>query len=95
MSYRDFIGMPNLLHKREIVKEFFQDKAKAENLFQETDKLIQDEVYRNAQTASLIECRKKLGDVGANQRAAENIHQFFVSHEKRMGKLQANAVSKG
>ena len=30
MSYRGYIGMPNLLHGREVVREFFQEKASSD-----------------------------------------------------------------
>lgn len=85
MSYRGFIGMPNLLQEKEVTKEFFQDKATSENLFEETHKLIQEQRYRNEQVLALAGCRSKLGAKGANQRAAETIHQFFVSKQKPSG----------
>jgi lipid-A-disaccharide synthase len=77
-KYRGFIGMPNLLQGREVVREFFQAQASAQALFVETDKLIQNEIYRNEQVSALLNCRLKLGDTGANVRAAENIHQFLL-----------------
>lgn len=86
MNYRGFIGMPNLLHQKEWVREFFQDNATPENLFSETVKLINDETYRSAQSQALRTCREKLGDVGANNRAAETIHKFMT---------QTEVVSKG
>jgi len=70
--------MPNLLQGREVVREFFQAQASAQALFVETDKLIQDETYRNEQVSALLNCRLKLGDTGANVRAAENIHKFLL-----------------
>jgi lipid-A-disaccharide synthase len=77
IRFNDFIGMPNLLQKREVVKEFFQEKATPQNLFFEVDKLIQDETYRVSQGSSLLECRKKLGDEGASLKAARNISTFL------------------
>lgn len=94
MSYRGFIGMPNLLHQKEIVKEFFQEGATAERLFEETDKLIKDQTYRQNQVCSLLQCRSKLGDEGANLRAAETIHQFFVEREQNNRSQPNNAVCK-
>lgn len=94
MSYQGFIGMPNLLHKKEVAKEFFQENATAENLFHETDKLIRNEAYRRGQIESLIDCRSKLGVEGASNRAAEHIQQFFESHEKILRKPEIDAISK-
>jgi lipid-A-disaccharide synthase len=76
--YSGFIGMPNLLQRREVVREFFQEEATAQSLFSETDKLIQNENYRNEQISALLDCRAKLGDSGANLRAAQNVHQFLL-----------------
>ena len=44
--YRGFIGMPNLLHGREVVREFFHEKALPEALAAECVRLIEDEPYR-------------------------------------------------
>ena len=79
MKYRSFIGMPNILLQREIIKEFFQKKADPKTLFQEVIKLIEDNKYRVEQAVNLQSCRAKLGDVGANILAAETIQQFINS----------------
>ena len=36
-GYHGFMGMPNLLHGREVVREFFHEKATAQNLFRELE----------------------------------------------------------
>lgn len=82
MSYRGFIGMPNLLHQKEVIREFFQDSATSQNIFEETNNLLKNEQYRNKQVSALSICRQKLGVTGANERAAEIIHQFLVTHKK-------------
>jgi len=82
MSYRGFIGMPNLLHQKEVIREFFQDSATSQNIFEETNNLLKNEQYRNKQVSALSICRQKLGVTGANERAAEIIHQFLVTNKK-------------
>ena len=77
MSYRGFIGMPNLLLQTEVVKEYFQDLANPKTLYSEVDHLIQDENYRTTQASLLVKCRNLLGDRGANQRAAQSIDTFW------------------
>lgn len=78
VRFNNFIGMPNLLQNREVVKEFFQEEATPQNLFLEVDKLIQDETYRLSQSSSLLDCRKKLGDEGASLKAARNVYSFIT-----------------
>lgn len=73
VRYRGFIGMPNLLHGREVVKEFFQANANAGELFGECERLVEDSEYRQRQSRELLECREKLGKVGASRRAAEQV----------------------
>lgn len=81
MSYKGFIGMPNLLHKKEIAREFFQESATSDNLFSEIDKLITIESYRREKAAQLQKCRNFLGDEGASLRAAEKIKAFLLRNE--------------
>lgn len=89
MKYKGFIGMPNLLHKREVVREFFQEEAVTPLLFKEFDNLIQNEGYRTTQAKILSDCRNLLGEGGASTRAAENIITFikkkknFQTEQKR------------
>lgn len=82
IRYRDFIGMPNLLHRREVAREFFQGKAIPEALVKETNRLIVDEAYRAQMAQSLSECRDLLGKAGASQRAAYLAHRLLLETEK-------------
>jgi lipid-A-disaccharide synthase len=80
-GYRDFIGMPNLLRKKEVVREFFQKSATDEDIFGELAKLIENEAYRKKVTEELSLCRQTLGsgggDRGASQKAALRIHRVL------------------
>ncbi len=70
LRYSRFFGMPNLLHSREVVKEYLHDGATAENLMGECKKIIDDEPYRQRVVGDILACRKLLGDPGASSRAA-------------------------
>jgi lipid-A-disaccharide synthase len=83
MSYRGFIGMPNLLHKRQVAKEFFQNDAKPEKIFEECVKLIEDEKYRKDLVRDLLLCRDFLGQTGASERTAREIDR--VIHQRMTG----------
>lgn len=80
--YRGFLGMPNLLHGREIIREFFQEKATSENLVTETVKLIRNESYRKEVAERLVECRNMLGTQGATARAAAEVARVLENVRK-------------
>jgi len=75
-GYKGFIGMPNVLSKREIVREFFQEEASSEKLLAETICLIEDVAYREKVQSELHRCREILGEEGGSQRAAAEIRAF-------------------
>jgi lipid-A-disaccharide synthase len=89
VRYGDFIGMPNLLRRKEVAREFFQEKATLENLFSEVRKLIEDNQYRENVRADLLQCRQTLGGEGASQRAALRIHRLL---ERRVPLERKNLV---
>lgn len=71
--YRGFFGMPNLLHRREVVKEFLFQRATADNLVAEAVRLIEDAPYRESMARMLRECRSLLGESGASARVAGEV----------------------
>ena len=75
--YRNFFGMPNLLHNAEVVREFTQERATPIALAAECNRLIEDESYRQAMAEKLIQCRDLLGRPGASNRAASHILSYF------------------
>lgn len=83
VRYRNFIGMPNLLLEKEIVKEFFQEKACAEALSGEVQQILQDAGYREQMIQNLARCRSLLGVSGASQRAAYLAHRLLLSSQER------------
>jgi len=76
-QYRGYVGMPNILAGRQIVGEYLQQFAKADLLFAECRKLIDDALYRRSVLRNIEGCRKLLGPPGASARAAHEILSFF------------------
>ena len=83
--YRGFFGMPNLLHGREVVREYIQGDATADALYREACRLIDDEAYRNEVTSALRESRQRLGTPGASARAAGQVRDFLLSRRPGEG----------
>jgi lipid-A-disaccharide synthase len=86
--YRGFIGMPNLLHGREVAREYFQEKASADNLIAEASRLIEDASYRQAMASALVECRRLLGQPGASRRAAAQVMEVLEARGKDWALLE-------
>ena len=68
-----FLGMPNILAGREIVREFLQDTAQPEAIAEEMRRLLTDENAREKIGRDLAEVTAKLGGPGAAVRAADAI----------------------
>ena len=66
-----FIGLPNIIAGRSIVKEFIQHEATAEQLAAEMLLLLNDSSYMETMRANLAEVKQKLGQGGASKRMAE------------------------
>jgi lipid-A-disaccharide synthase len=79
IRYQGFLGMPNLLLKREAVKEFFQSAATPERLAADCIRLVESKEGREACVRSLKECRSSLGGPGASRRAAAEVAAFWRS----------------
>lgn len=73
LRYSNFLGMPNLLVKREVAKEFINQKAEPKAIYEECVRLIEDAKYRQNVIVGLAECRELLGQPGASLRAANEI----------------------
>lgn len=79
IRYRRFFGMPNLLHGREVVREFLHEQATATGLFRECRQMIENEAYRRQITVEVSACRTLLGNPGASERAAHIIFKMLPS----------------
>jgi lipid-A-disaccharide synthase len=65
-----FIGLPNIVAGRSIVREFIQHEATAENLAIEIAWLLTDEHYRDKMLRNLQDVKQRLGQGGGSKNMA-------------------------
>jgi lipid-A-disaccharide synthase len=68
-----WLGLPNVLAGREIIREFLQDAAQPEPIIAELSRLLWDSLARKEQQHAQAEVITSLGERGAARRAAEAI----------------------
>lgn len=83
-----FVGMPNIILNRLLVKEYLQDDCNSEALYEETKLLLYDAAKRKELIEGLSEVRKKLerdSEETVGEILGENLLQALkeVSHEAR------------
>lgn len=66
-----FIGLPNIVAGRSVVKELIQERVTAENLADEIMRLLDDPQYRTACIEGLRQVRSELGSGGGSTAMAE------------------------
>lgn len=69
----DYIGLPNLILGKLAVKELIQNDFNSYLLYDELDRLVKNEFYRQAMLRDYEEIRQRLGGRGASERAAAEI----------------------
>ena len=74
-----FIGLPNILAGRSIVRELIQDDLTAKNLSEEILSLLQHGSYRNACLVGLQEVKTQLGQGGGTQKMADLIVEMLAN----------------
>ncbi|MDP3839629.1 MAG: lipid-A-disaccharide synthase [Methylococcales bacterium] len=65
-----FIGLPNIVAGKSIVREFIQHEATAENLAAEIERILTDEAYCVAMRENLAEVKQRLGQGGGSKNMA-------------------------
>ena len=68
-----FVGLPNLIARREIVPELLQDEVNRDRLCAEITSLLDDTERLQRQRSDLLEVRLELGSARASERAAQRI----------------------
>lgn len=71
------IAMVNILSGKEIVKEFIQEEASAENIFNEGKKILTDKSYRSQMEDNFSKLREVLTEKDASVNAAEIINRYL------------------
>lgn len=83
IKYRGFLGMPNILLGRQVVKECFQESATSEKLFSEIKHLVNSGPARLNMVSSLLSCHQLLGGKGASTRAAKIVSEVIKNNQLR------------
>ncbi|MCP4229364.1 MAG: lipid-A-disaccharide synthase [bacterium] len=65
----EWLGLPNLIADKEIVREFLQEELSADNLTRETARILSDVVYRRAMLTDLARVRDELSSGGGVETA--------------------------
>lgn len=71
------IGLVNIVPQKEIVKEFIQHDATAENLATETLRILEDKNYNQNMRDELSKLRKLLGTGGGSKNVAKLAYSMF------------------
>jgi len=72
-----FISLVNLIMQKAVVKELIQKDCSRDRLIEEIKKILPGKPEREAMLKDLAELRKKVGEAGASNRAAEKIYQYM------------------
>ena len=80
-----FIGLPNIVAAKAIVKEFIQHEATAENLADEVGQILTDDSYRQMMQKNLSVVKQQLGEGGGSRNMAilalEMLGVSSISHQ--------------
>lgn len=79
----EHVGLPNIVAGKEIVREFLQRDATADNLAGEAVRLLEDEQYAQNMRDKLGQMQRKLGEPGCSERVARMLSEMLtVTPEK-------------
>lgn len=80
-----FIGLPNIVAGKRIVKEFIQHEATAEVLAAEVEQILTDATYRETMRENLTVVKQQLGEGGGSKNMAmlalEMLGEASISHD--------------
>lgn len=74
-----FIGLPNIIAGKPIVKEFIQQEATVENLAREISNILENNTYRNKMIGELEVVKEKLGKGGGSKNMADLVIKMLAS----------------
>ncbi len=66
-----FIGLPNIIAGKGIIKELIQHEVSVENLVNEVEQLLFDQAYRQTMLMELVDVKGKLGQGGGSKNMAD------------------------
>jgi len=71
------VSLPNIIMKREIVREFIQMKMTLENVKAEMEKLLFDDNYRQKILTDYVRLKEIMGEPGSSKRAAQKMVELL------------------
>ena len=71
------IGLVNIVGEKEIIREYVQHDATAENLGAEIDRILSDESYRKQMIAELKKIKEMLGKEGGSMNVASLAYEML------------------
>jgi lipid-A-disaccharide synthase len=80
-----WIGLPNILAGRTIVREFIQDAANPDNIASEIDKILKDDGYAEQMKTDLQTVRTLLGSPESADKLAALARDLLCENEKTKG----------
>jgi lipid-A-disaccharide synthase len=78
----DHIGLVNLVAEKEIAPELIQKDVNPQRIADEALRILRDPILSRKMSASMDEVRRKLGEPGAAQRAAQIV--VSLMHEQQV-----------
>jgi lipid-A-disaccharide synthase len=73
-----FIGLPNIIAGKAIIKELIQQQASADNLAKEILHILTDKSYAQTMTNELQVVKKQLGHGGGSRNMAELVMEMLL-----------------
>ena len=78
------VSLPNIIMKREIVREFIQMKMTLENVRSEMEKLLFDDNYRHKILTDYNRLKKIMGEPGSSKRAAQKMVDILSTFNSKL-----------
>lgn len=81
----DHFGLPNIVAGKTIVREYVQDEANPQTLFNEVDKILTDDSYRQTMKDNLAQVKSKMGEPGCSTRVAQMVIELSYQNDQEKG----------
>lgn len=79
----EFIGLPNIVAGKSVIREFIQDEANPQALFDELHRILSDDTYHQTMKQNLAEVRHRMGEPGCSGRVAEMAIELSCEHAQQ------------
>ncbi len=79
LVHTKFIGLPNIIAGKSVIKELIQHDVSEENLAEEIAKILDDKDYKKQMLAELVVVKKKLGQGGGSKNMADLAMEMLQS----------------